>query len=222
VLKPGALPGSFNGEELAVKIRLFVCALSLVAAALVAAASLGAFTSGGRSAAPAPDGIAVHGDWKITVKNPSGRVVRVHRFHNDFNGAANVAPILAHTASTGRYWLTLSNSSGTNNPCGTAAQSPCFDFEPDDPNAGIGDWFDSLNVSATGGQLVIKSEIEAQRDGSFDTVRMLLSTCSSVTAPNACHPGVYGQFSFRTLPSPITLVNGQQALVTVTYTFSAA
>ena len=51
---------------------------------------------------------------------------------------------------------------------------------------------------------------------------MLLSRCGATTAPSACHPGSYGNFSSRTLPAPITLVTGQQAIVTVTYTFSAA
>jgi hypothetical protein len=204
------------------KIGFFAGVLVLLTA-LVAAASLGAFAGGDRSAARTPDGIAVHGDWKIAVKNPDGRLARVHRFHNDFNGAAVVSNLLAHQAATGRYWLTLSNSTGTNNACGTTTQAACFDFEPDDPNAGLSDWFGSLNVTASAGQLVIKSEIEAQRDGAFNHVRMLLSSCGGgATTPNACHPGSYGNFSSRTLPSPITLVQGQQAIVTVTYTFSPA
>jgi hypothetical protein len=51
---------------------------------------------------------------------------------------------------------------------------------------------------------------------------MLLSTCGGTTAPNVCHPGAYGNFSSRTLPASISLIAGQQAIVTVTYTFSAA
>jgi hypothetical protein len=51
---------------------------------------------------------------------------------------------------------------------------------------------------------------------------MLLSRGTATTTPASCHPGSYGNFSSRTLPSPITLIAGQQAIVTVTYTFSAA
>ena len=94
------------------KIRLVVFGLAVLAAAAVAAVSLGAFTGGDRSASPAADGIAVKGEWKVTVKSASGRVLRVHRFHNDFNGAATIAPILAHASTTGRYWMTLSDTSG--------------------------------------------------------------------------------------------------------------
>lgn len=195
---------------------------AVVAGALLTAAALGGFTRAEHSAAMKADGIAVEGDWKVTVKSASGRVLRVHRFHNEFNGPSVVAAVLAHQASTGRYWLTLFNSSGTGNPCGSAAQAACFDFEPDDPNAGTGDWFGGLAVSTSSGQLVVRSEIEAQRDGQFDSVRMLLSSCGATTTPSACHPGGYGQFSSRVLPEPITLVRGQQAIVTVTYTFSAA
>ena len=59
----------------------------LAVAGLVAAAALGAFTRSEQSAAPKLDGIAVQGDWKVTVKSANGRVLRVHRFTNEFNGA---------------------------------------------------------------------------------------------------------------------------------------
>jgi hypothetical protein len=195
----------------------------LGAMALLAAAALGAFSRGGSSAA-GPIGVAVKGDWKVTVKNPDGRVARVYRFHNVFNGASTIAPILAHRSATGRYWLTLSDQSGGGaHPCGDVGPASCFVFEPDDPNAGIPGWFGNLDVQAASGQLVIRGEIEATRNGSFNHVRMLLSSCGSGSvAPNDCHPGVYGNFSSHTLASPVSLVTGQQAIVTVTYTFSAA
>lgn len=198
----------------------------LAVAGLVAAAALGAFTRSEQSAAPKLDGIAVQGDWKVTVKSANGRVLRVHRFTNEFNGASTVAGILAHTRATGRYWMTLSDASGAGqNVCGDPAQaaSSCFLFEADDPNGAVPFWFGNLAVSTpSGSQLAITGEIEATRSGSFNHVRMLLSTCSSTTAPSACHPGSYGNFSSRTLPAPISLIAGQQAIVTVTYTFSAA
>ena len=199
---------------------------AVVAGALLTAAALGGFTRAERSAAPKADGIAVTGDWKVTVKSADGRVLRVHRFKNEFNGASTVAAILAHTNTTGRYWMTLSDQSGAGqHPCGdpTGAASSCFLFEADDPNGAVPFWFDSVAVTRPGNtQVQVSGEIAATRSGSFNHVRMLLSTCGSTTAPNACHPGSYGNFSSRTLPAPITLVTGQQAIVTVTYTFSAA
>lgn len=198
----------------------------LAVAGLVAAAALGAFTRSEQSAAPKLDGIAVQGDWKVTVKSANGRVLRVHRFKNEFNGASTLAPILAHSSATGRYWMTLSDSTGAGqHPCGdpTSSASSCFIFEADDPNGSIPFWFGNLTVSTPSStQLQITGEIEATRDGSFNHVRMLLSRCSATTAPSACHPGSYGNFSSRTLPAPISLIAGQQAIVTVTYTFSAA
>jgi hypothetical protein len=197
--------------------------VSVVAAtALLAAGALGAFTHSDSSAAPAGDAIAVKGDWKVTVKSANGRVLRVHRFHNEFNGALNIAGILAHTNSTGRYWMTLSDLGGTP-PCGAGAGAEsCLIFEPDDPNGGVAGWFGNLAVSQSSGQLIITGEIEATRSGEFDHVRMLLSRCGATVAPSSCMPGAYGNFSTRTLASPITLIAGQQAIVTVTYTFSAA
>ena len=199
---------------------------SVVAGALLTVAALGGFTRADLSAAPKADGIAVTGDWKVTVKSADGSVLRVHRFKNEFNGASSLAPILAHASATGRYWMTLSDTSGAGqNPCGDPAgpAASCFLFEPDDPNGAIPFWFDNLAVSTPGStQLAVSGEIEATRSGQFNHVRMLLSRCGNTTAPSACHPGSYGNFSSRTLPAPITLVTGQQAIVTVTYTFSAA
>ena len=209
-------------------MRKLVAAGVVAAAAgvLLAAGALGAFTRAEQSAAPKLDGIAVHGNWKVTVKSADGRVLRVHRFHNEFNGASTIAGILAHTRATGRYWMTLSDQSGAGqHPCGdpTGPASQCFLFEPDDPNGAVPFWFGNLAVTASGsGQLAITGEIEATRSGQFNHVRMLLSSCSSTTTPATCHPGSYGNFSSRTLSTPITLVTGQQAIVTVTYTFSAA
>lgn len=198
----------------------------LFAAAVVAAAALGGFTRAERSAAPKADGIAIEGAWKVTVKSADGRVLRVHRFKNEFNGASTVAGILAHANSAGRYWMTLSDQSGSGQPpCGDPATTAvsCFLFEADDPNGAVPFWFDTVAVTRPAStQIQVTGEIAATRNGSFNHVRMLLSFCGSSTAPSACHPGSYGNFSSRTLPAPISLIAGQQAIVTVTYTFSAA
>ena len=207
--------------------RLIAVGVAAVAAgALLTAAALGGFTRADQSAAPKADGIAIEGNWKVTVKSAEGRVLRVHRFKNEFNGPSTIARILAHAASPGRYWMTLSDQTGAGqHPCGdpAATSASCFIFENDDSNSGIPFWFGGLTVTTPGStQLQVTGEIEATRTGQFNHVRMLLSTCSNVTAPNACHPGSYGNFSSRTLPAPISLIAGQQAIVTVTYTFSAA
>jgi len=204
----------------------WIAAVAVFAVALAAAASVGAFARADRGASRPPDGITVRGEWKVTVKNPDGRVVRVRRFQNAFNGASTVSGILAHASATGRYWLTLSDQSGAGqHPCGDPAGSAgsCFLFEADDPNGAIPFWFGNLAVTRPGNTSVaVSGEIEATRNGSFNHVRMLLSTCASSTATNVCHPGSYGNFSSHTLASPISLVTGQQAIVTVTYTFSPA
>jgi hypothetical protein len=208
--------------------RLIAAGVAAVAAgALLTAAALGAFAHGGQTTGAAKaDSITVEGAWKVTIKSADGRVLRVHRFTNEFNGAAAVAAILSHSNSTGRYWMTLSDASGSGQPpCGDPAStaSSCLLFESDDPNGAIPFWFNNLTVTKPGGsQLQISGEIEATRAGQFNHVRMLLSSCAGTTAPSACHPGSYLNFSARTLPTPISLIAGQQAIVTVTYTFSAA
>lgn len=157
-------------------------------------------------------------------------MVKVVRFHNEFNGAAIMARTFAHTATPGRFWLLVTDNGGSNSPCefvsgGTPVAVNCNDFEADDPNAGAGsNFFGNLtaSVSASGTDLIIQGDITAQRNGQFDRVLMRISSCGNTTAPNACDPNGYIAFSDRILPSPVTLVDGQHALVTVTYTFSAA
>jgi hypothetical protein len=209
-------------------VRLRI-ALSAVAVVALAFAIAFAGFSLGQATASNPEGsqvgVIVHGDWIVTVKNSDGTVAHEHAFHNDFNGASTVAPILAHTSATGRFWLTLSDATGAGqNPCGDPAStaSSCFVFEADDPNGAIPFWFNTLTPTATADQLVLTATIIATRAGQFNHVRMLLSRCSATTAPSACHPGSYGNISSRTLPAPIAVVAGQQILVTVTYTFSPA
>ncbi|HEY3183302.1 MAG TPA: hypothetical protein VGJ77_10730 [Gaiellaceae bacterium] len=199
-------------------------------AALLAAAAIGAVAAGHRGGpSAASDNVVVHGNWKIAIKNPDGRVVRVHRFHNEFNGANILSRVFAHALTPGRYWLLVADSAGLNNPCeitssGSAFQTACSDFESDDPNAGAAaNFFSNLTATATAANtLVITGDILAQRDGQFDRVVMRSSSCGATTAPSACHTNGYISWSDRTLGSPITLVDGQHALVTVTYTFSPA
>ena len=208
----------------------FRYAVVLLGALVVAVAAVGAYAAihkaGSRSAA---EGVVVHGDWKIVVKNADGSVASVHRFHNEFNGASLMARVFAHQSTPGRFWLLVADNGGLNNPCqitsGTSTfQVGCNDFESDDLNAGAAaNFFGNLTatVSATN-DLVVQGEIEAQRDGQFNRVLMRSSSCNNSIAPNACHPNGYVSWSDRTLSSPITLVTGQQALITVTYSFSPA
>ena len=211
------------------KVVLLACVAGAIGVLGVAAA-LGAFASSSeKSSAARPDGVVVRGNWKIVVKNPDGRVVRTVRFHNEFNGASLMARTFAHLATPGRFWLLVADNGGTNNPCeitsGTSTfQVACNDFESDDPNGGAAaNFFGNLATSVnTNNELVVQGDITAQRDGQFNRVLMRISSCGNTIAPNACHPNGYVSFSDRQLPSPVTLVDGQHALVTVTYSFSPA
>ena len=217
-----------EGDPGVLRLRVALSALTFVLVALVIAFAAG--VSFGQATASAPDGseiaVMVRGDWTVTVKNADGTVAQEHAFHNEFNGASTLAPILAHQSATGRYWMTLSDQTGAGqNPCGDPASTAasCFVFEADDPNGSIPFWFGNLTVTSPGSTAVsVTGTVIATRAGQFNHVRMLLSRCSATTAPSACHPGSYGNFSARTLPAPISVVAGQQILVTVTYSFSAA
>ena len=211
------------------RLRIVLPITALVIA-VVGVAFLGGLSMG-QAKAPSGEsvGITVTGDWLVTVKNSDGTVAKEERFHNAFTGQGIVARTFAHSATPGRFWLLVADNAGTNNPCqitsGTSTfQVACDDFEADDANAGAAaNFFGNLTATAsTADELVVQGNITAQRNGQFDRVIIRTSSCGAATAPTACHPNGYVSWSDRTLTTPITVVTGQQILITVTYTFSSA
>jgi hypothetical protein len=208
---------------------LFAVALVAVAAAAAAAFAL-ATRSTSHSASKAPgstaDGIKVEGHWKITVKNPDGRVVLVRRFHNDPTQANQaIATILARAYTPG-YWFVQLSSTANNPACLNAGiASTCTLSDPNDNGSfsGLSSTFKTLTTSATGFQstIVLGGSMTAQRNGVVDEVSTNLAVCNRTIAPSvSCGLSAFWPFSSRVLGSPINLVTGQQLLVTVTLSFT--
>jgi hypothetical protein len=206
-------------------------AVALVAVAASAAAAFALATRGtSHSAAKAPgstaDGIKVEGHWKITVKNPDGRIVLVRRFHNDPTQASQaIATILARAYTPGFWFIQLSSTAGTYACLNVSTPASCILIDPSDNGvfSTSSNAFKTLTTSATGFQstIVLGGSMNAQRDGVVDQVSTNLPVCNRTIAPStACGLSAFWPFSNRVLASPIPLVTGQQLLVTVTLSFT--
>jgi hypothetical protein len=201
-----------------------VALLSVAAAAVAFATTRAASTSAtpGRNV----EGIKVEGHWKLVVKNPDGRIVRVVRFHNDPTQAAQaIATVLARAFSPGFWWITLNSNDA--NPACVVSGTPtgCRLIDPADGGAfaGTANSFTTLTTShsSTQSSITLSGSMTAQRTGDVGNVATNLSVCATTTAPNApCGTFQFWPFTSRDLGSPVSLVTGQQLLVTVTLTFT--
>src|SRR3990172_1924035 len=75
--------------------------------------------SAGSAADPSDlgEGIQVHGDWVIEVRNADGSLAERREFQNQFLASHFMDLVLARTASVGEWGLTLVAQGG---PCGPA------------------------------------------------------------------------------------------------------
>jgi len=208
-------------------VAAVLAAALLVAAAVVLGAFAGRSTDRAASSSardPNAVGIKVHGQWKLQVRQPNGRVVRTYRFHNDLYpafGAGRIAQMLLGSSSPGSWQIYL---------FGPPASMPCEQFgSPSGCSivkpgwGGVGATFDNLVQSPISGGLRLRGTAIADRDGQISNVWTYLSGCSASVAPSACDASNTSSTTVvtsRTLPTAVNLGAGQQVLVTVDLTFS--
>jgi hypothetical protein len=217
------------------RMRYGVAIAGLAATALIAAAALGAFSSGERvgsgARAEAPRGqaesIKVHGRWTIEVRAEDGSVVSRREFENAFTNGPYLAKILAKNLAVGGWAVALGSSSNATNPCfagnTTTFTDACVVFDKRDTTTGpFANWQKTLDVSTDSfGTLVLKGSAIVQRDGSINTVGTSLGTCADTVTPAACTaPSSREGFTSKTLTSPVSVLEGQQVLATVNISFS--
>ncbi len=178
------------------------------------------------------EGIQVHGDWTIEVRNPDGTVVERREFENAFNGISGslaISQFLSRTRSVGAWDIVLSKTTGlaADLPFLNSAGNSSFalllesSYPYSEPNA-----FETLTVSSptSGGdayKLLLTGTAIAQRNGAINWVATRVVGLPGTVAPASTYEGA-GQYSFTAteLSSPVSLVTGQQLLVTVKISFS--
>jgi hypothetical protein len=174
------------------------------------------------------EGIQVHGDWVIEVRNTDGSVAERREFENALQsgtGTLFLANSLARVATPG-VWGVFVTGGPAAQPCGNAAAG-CLMREPISSN--LDQWpathFPTLTVSSTGQdpssppQVVLQGNFAAPQDGSINIVRTI--NCWSQPPnvdPSACNNSQV--ITETNISTPVNVVAGQQVLVTVRISFS--
>jgi hypothetical protein len=156
------------------------------------------------------EGVTVHGDWVIEVRNPDGSLAHRRAFKNALVGAPLLASILARTVAPGAWSISLFGTG-----CSPVGGMPCEIRE----SAG------ELSVSVAGGgsQVVLTGTVTATNPLAthFESVGTSLGVCDPAVVPAATCPAITSaQFSAVGLPVHVPITFGQMARVTVTFSFS--
>lgn len=190
-------------------------------AALLVAAALGAFSSASPVAKANNAGtnsIKVHGNWIVQVKD-HGRLVKTVRFHNDLSGGATkLVQLLSRQKSMGQWMILVLPAM-----CGADGSNFCW-IDEGIPGTVAQTHTVTVTTPTSGpddGKLVLKATLTPTKDASITDVRTSTVECDPSVAPaTPCNGNGFGGFSGRTLPTPISVVAGQQVLITVKYSFS--
>jgi hypothetical protein len=203
------------------KIGASVAAIGALGALLLGAA-LGAFSSAS-PVAKASNGevssIKVHGNWTIQVKD-QGRVVKTVRFHNDLNGGdKKIIDLLSRQKSMGQWMVLVLPAM-----CGADGSNFCW-MDEGIPGTVAENHTVTVTTPSSGadaGKLVLKANLTPTKDAAITAVNTSTVECPATTAPaTPCHDNGFGGFSSRNLPAPgISVVAGQQVLITVKYSFT--
>lgn len=229
----GQVPASKTGAVLSQSKGLAAVALpgkDAAPAVQQAMASAPVAPSSGEAAPPGPgvEGLKVSGHWTIEVREPDGRLVSRTEFENALNtvvGTESLARFLARDKSPGLWSVELTGSPYSNTPC-LSGTNPlyCFIIESANTDVTGPTWFKTLVVSLTSDSKVrLSGTATAQRDGNVGNVATGVSRCQSSTAPvTPCTTttGISYQFTYKTLTTPVSVLQNQQVAITVDISFN--
>jgi hypothetical protein len=167
--------------------------------------------------AAAQEGIKVHGNWTIVVRNEDGTIAARHEFKNALLpvGAGNLSGLLAGNLSVGT-WLIYFDSS----LC-ARQHNDCYLSTTRYPQQGL---LSSSNLAVTAGagqdygKLFLTGSLRAAAAGSIGQVVTMIMPCPG-SAPSCSTPGL-SDFSQRLLSPAIQVVAGQTVDITVVFSFS--
>jgi hypothetical protein len=171
------------------------------------------------------EGIKVHGHWSIVIKNPDGSVASLHEFENALVGSGSdmLAQLLARSASTGGWGISVVPSASGGSSCG--GNLPCVVIESG-LTTGVISVSSNLTVvySPSPSRTTLQGSYQATSAGDIAQVATLVGACPASVAPSSCpnssNNSGQGTFSSRTLATPLTVQSGQIVQLTVTFTFS--
>ncbi len=154
-------------------------------------------------AAQSREGITVHGDWTIVIRNDDGSVASRHEFRNALriDGALVLAELMGRGSMVGGWAIALSNPSLGGQPCAipTAGEVGCILSERAvDP---VGSTFVDRTVSLTARpnpnnsvQFLLSGTRRATNTGKIGRVETYVTLCG-ITQPN-CTPSGASLYTF--------------------------
>ena len=178
------------------------------------------------------EGIKVHGEWTIEVRNPDGTVAARREFQNAYLAGSVILPrLLGRQISPGPWVVTLGDSTGSNpQACATATKNDrCGLYEGASGVvlSGVATASTTLSVSVVAvGQrrLLLSGSFTASAAANINEASTSLTTCPATTAPaTSCSPQGAPILSFSTTAQgafqPVSVVPGQIVQVTVAFSF---
>ena len=174
------------------------------------------------------EGIKVHGDWVIEVRNADGTLAQRHEFRNALvvgKGDVTLATLLSRQNSTGRWEVALWPTDRQNGGICTVDLVPsrCFIAEPFPGAVSTGRAFFNLQAVNPGGTIELSGSATAAFAGDIKEVETALYLCPPTMSPTECTATAFGSptsITRRMLPSAITVTAGQIVQVKVVLSFS--
>jgi hypothetical protein len=163
------------------------------------------------------EGIKVHGDWIIVIRNEDGSVAARHEFQNALVNFTLLPTILAHGGSAGQWFIFLD---GPIHPC--FPSDACRLMETGTAVANNAE----MKVRVNGNTLLMVGSVKAQNASQITSVATALFVCAPSALPSigcigASSSGAPSSFTQKDVTSFNINVGVNQTMdVTVTISFS--
>lgn len=170
------------------------------------------------------EGIKIHGDWTIVIRDADGRVASRHQFRNQYFGANGLLPrVLKHEATVGEWVISMQGGACLND---SGAPANCIITQTPAGGSGVANVFPNLTLSIPGsgpsaGQLVLTGSARAARAATLVTVGTFVVECPGTVAATSC-TGPHGQtFTQKSISHlNVAVLPNQTIDVTVAISFS--
>lgn len=194
--------------------------LMALAAPAFSQTAIGAQSTGEPSGAP-QEGIQVHGDWTLTVRNPDGVVSAVHEFKNALSVSTGadrlLVDLLGGAAVPGQWTVVLATN--TPSACG-GTSGGCYISEVSLSHINSTNLTKSIPASGPdSGKLVLRGSVRMVSSAGISIVTTSLSTCAA-TSPAPCTSLSAPEFTRKLLDALVPVSADQLVEVKVVISFS--
>ena len=194
----------------------------LVAAVLICNTSLAVAQNTAAPSGGPQEGIQVHGDWTLTVRNPDGTIAAHHQFKNALSTSTGADALLARlllgTAVTGQWAINLGMS-----PAGGCGAGPNCLITESTATAGSHSANLTKTIPTTGpdiGRLVLRGSVRFVSLATILVVTTNVDTCAPATSPANCIGAGLPEFTRKLLTQGVQVNPDQLVELKVVISFS--